>query len=189
MDILWKILATLGLVVLNGYFVAVEFAAVGARQSRLEVSSKTSLLARMALKIKQRLDLSQAAQTGSEVHRLTGHTDTVMSVAFAPDGRRALSGSTDRTLRLWDLETGKAIRTLTGHQGYVLDVSFAPDGRRALSAGADGTLRLWDLETGEELRRLEGGAGPAWAAAFSRDGRWAVSAGNDGVVRLWGSAR
>jgi len=60
-DIVWKILATLGLVLLNGYFVAVEFAAVGARQSRLELSSKTSLLARGALKIKQRLDLYLSA--------------------------------------------------------------------------------------------------------------------------------
>jgi CBS domain containing-hemolysin-like protein len=56
-DIVWKILATLGLVLLNGYFVAVEFAAVGARQSRLEVDAKTSLLARLALKVKKRLDL------------------------------------------------------------------------------------------------------------------------------------
>ena len=61
MDIVWKILATLGLVFLNGYFVAVEFAAVGARQSRLELSAKSSLLARFALKIKQRLDLYLSA--------------------------------------------------------------------------------------------------------------------------------
>ena len=61
MDIVWKILATLGLVLLNGYFVAVEFAAVGARQSRLELSAKTNFLARLALKIKQKLDLYLSA--------------------------------------------------------------------------------------------------------------------------------
>jgi len=60
-DIVWKILATLGLVLLNGYFVAVEFAAVGARQSRLELSAKTNFLARLALKIKQKLDLYLSA--------------------------------------------------------------------------------------------------------------------------------
>ena len=49
MDTLWRILATLGLVVLNGYFVAAEFAAVSARTSRLEQAAQSSLLARMAL--------------------------------------------------------------------------------------------------------------------------------------------
>ena len=57
MDIFWKILATLGLVFLNAYFVAAEFAAVGARASRLEVEAKNSLLARMALEVKKKLDL------------------------------------------------------------------------------------------------------------------------------------
>src|SRR3954452_8525726 len=56
-DVVWKILATLALVALNGYFVASEFAAVGARMSRLQRQAETGLLQRMALSIKQRLDL------------------------------------------------------------------------------------------------------------------------------------
>ncbi len=57
MDIFWKILATLGLVLLNGYFVAAEFAAVGARASRLETEAANSILARLALEVKRKLDL------------------------------------------------------------------------------------------------------------------------------------
>lgn len=57
MDIALKILATLGLVALNGYFVAVEFAAVSARSSRLELEAEHSLLAGLALRVKHRLDL------------------------------------------------------------------------------------------------------------------------------------
>ncbi len=57
MDIVWKILATLGLVALNGYFVAAEFAAVGARHSRLRSEAARSLLAKMALEVKNKLDL------------------------------------------------------------------------------------------------------------------------------------
>ena len=53
METLWKILATLALVALNGYFVAAEFAAVGARLSRLEAQADSGLLARMALAVKR----------------------------------------------------------------------------------------------------------------------------------------
>src|SRR3954466_4567924 len=56
-DVVWKILATLTLVALNGYFVAAEFAAVGARQSRLEAEASRRLMTRLALLVKQRLDL------------------------------------------------------------------------------------------------------------------------------------
>src|SRR5688500_892838 len=56
-DILWKILATLALVALNGFFVAAEFAAVGARASRLELVADRSLMARLSLQIKHKLDL------------------------------------------------------------------------------------------------------------------------------------
>src|SRR5204863_8906683 len=56
-EIVWKILATLGLVALNGYFVAAEFAAVSARASRLETAAQNSLLARLAWEVKRKLDL------------------------------------------------------------------------------------------------------------------------------------
>ncbi len=77
-------------------------------------------------------------------------------MAVLADGRRAVSGSWDGTLRLWDLETGKSLRTLEGHTDWVSAVAVLADGRRALSGSEDGTLRLWDLETGESLRTLEG---------------------------------
>lgn len=57
MDIVWRIVATLGLVLLNAYFVAAEFAAVGARTSRLQLHAKTSILSRTALEVKHKLDL------------------------------------------------------------------------------------------------------------------------------------
>jgi WD40 repeat protein len=75
-------------------------------------------------------------------------------VTALADGRRALSASEDRTLRLWDLETGAELRRFEGHERVVTCVTVLADGWRALSGSKDKTLRLWDLETGAELARL-----------------------------------
>jgi WD40 repeat protein len=63
-----------------------------------------------------------------------------------------LSGSADRTLKLWDAESGAELRAFAGHQGSVLSCAFSPDGRRVLSGSADKTLKLWDAESGQLLR-------------------------------------
>src|SRR2546428_479553 len=81
------------------------------------------------------------------------------SVAFAPDGRRAVSGGSDRVPRLWDLPTvvlpslaeklpvaAKPVRQ-EGHTGPVTAAVFSPDGLRILTGGQDGTVRMWDVET------------------------------------------
>src|SRR5207249_3594946 len=67
-----------------------------------------------------------------EVRRFKGHTNWVIGVAISPDGRRALSGGFDATLRLWDLEAGKELHRFKGHTDQVLSVAFSPDGRQAL---------------------------------------------------------
>jgi hypothetical protein len=67
-------------------------------------------------------------------------------VAWSPDGRYALSGACDGTLRLWEASSGKCLRTFAGHTDAVTSVSWSPDGRYALSGGQDKTLRLWELD-------------------------------------------
>src|SRR5262249_54144765 len=80
-----------------------------------------------------------------EIRVLAGHAQPVEAVAFAPDGRTALSASWDRTLRLWDMHTGQTLRTFTGHSKAVHAVAFLPGGRQALSASWDRTVKLWDV--------------------------------------------
>jgi WD40 repeat protein len=114
-----------------------------------------------------------------------GHASTVSAVAFASDGRTALSGSDDRTLKLWDVATGKELRSFTGHTSKVGAVAFAPDGRTVLSGSNDSTLMLWDVATGRRLRTFAGHFAPVYAVAFSPDGRTALSGSADRTLMLW----
>ena len=69
-------------------------------------------------------------------------------MTITADGRRVVSASEDKTLKVWDLETGREERTLQGHQNSVCAVAITPDGRRVASGSYDKTLKVWDLETG-----------------------------------------
>jgi WD40 repeat protein len=113
---------------------------------------------------------------------MSGHTSVVGSVAISPDGKQALSGSWDGTLRLWILATGECLRTMSGQTGDVMSVAISPDGKRGLSGSYyGGTLHLWDLATGEEVCRFAGIAGNRGdrfnEAVFTPNGRGILSGG------------
>ena len=113
---------------------------------------------------------------GAELRTLSGHGDWVRAVSLTADGRRAVSGSDDGTLKVWDVESGQELRTLTGHGDCVRAVSLTADGRRAVSGSHDKTLKVWDVESGQELRTLTGHGGWVRAVSLTADGRRAVSA-------------
>jgi WD40 repeat protein len=98
------------------------------------------------------------------------------------DGSRALSGSADQTLRLWDLATGATLRTLEGHTSGVRAVAVLADGSRALSGSYDHTLRLWDLVTGECLAKYYADAAIG-CIVFARDDLIVAGSG-DGRVHI-----
>ena len=114
-----------------------------------------------------------------------GHSITVLSVAFSADGRTALSGSWDKTLKLWDVTKGKLLRTFEGHSDAVWSVAFSPDGRTVLSGSWDKSLKLWDVSTGKLLRTFERHTSGVWSVAFTPDGRSVLSGSGDRTLKLW----
>jgi WD40 repeat protein len=117
-----------------------------------------------------------------------GHDSFVYSVAFNPDGRQALSGSSDATVKLWDVATGKEIRTFLGHSSIVYSVAFSPDGRQVLSGSEDNTVKQWDAATGREIRTFSGHLSFVTSVTFSPDGRQVLSGSWDNTVKLWETA-
>ncbi len=123
--------------------------------------------------------------SGRELGRLTGHTDSVRSIDVSRDGRLALTGSDDRTARLWDLSTGREAARLGGHRGRVTGAALSADARQAVTADREQALRLWDVRAGKELRGFAVPRGPVLAAAFAPDGAAVLSAHFDTTLRLW----
>ncbi|KIN96777.1 hypothetical protein M404DRAFT_37725, partial [Pisolithus tinctorius Marx 270] len=122
-----------------------------------------------------------------EQQLLHGHTSEVSSVAFSPDGKRIVSGSSDKTVRVWDVEGGVQIgRPLEGHTEEVSSVAFSPDGKRIVSGSKDKTVRVWDVEGGVQIGSpLVGHTDAVESVAFSPGGKRIVSGSRDKTVRVW----
>ena len=125
------------------------------------------------------------APPGPELRRFDGHGGSVTCVAVLADGRQALSGSEDGTLRLWDIDSGATLRRLEGHGGAVTCVALLADGRHALAGCEDRSLRLWDIQSGAQVRRFDGHEEPVTSVAILPDGKRALSGSRDNTVRLW----
>jgi WD40 repeat protein len=106
-------------------------------------------------------------------------------VTLTLNGSRAVSASTDGTLKVWDLATGCALRKLDGHFGPVWGVAATEDGKRAVSASEGKTLEVWDLESGLALHTLEGHADRVLGVALMSAGKKAVSASYDKTLKGW----
>jgi WD40 repeat protein len=79
----------------------------------------------------------------------TGHTDCVNSVAFSPDGQHIVSGSADRTVRVWNAAGETVASLFTGHTALVNSMAFPPDGQRIVSGSFDRTVRVSDVTIGK----------------------------------------
>src|SRR5258706_300063 len=116
-----------------------------------------------------------------------GHAQGVLSVSYSPNGARVVTGSSDRTIRIWDAESGVVVgEPLTGHAQGVPSVAYSPDGRHIISGSTDHTIRIWDAKTGAAVGDpLKGHTGPVSSVAYSPDGRHIISGSYDRKIRIW----
>ncbi|TFY51746.1 hypothetical protein EVG20_g10857 [Dentipellis fragilis] len=99
----------------------------------------------------------------------------VMSAAFSSDGKWIVSGSRDKTVRIWSVDSGTELQRMDGHTDSVASVAFSSDGKWIVSGSYDKTVRVWSADSGTKLKRMDGHTDPVTSVAFSPDGKWIVS--------------
>jgi WD40 repeat protein len=189
------------------YLLALVYLEAGNGREALAILQKITGQGAGLEEVRSALAVAQKRSTNAHcfLHSFSGHSDWVSSVSLSADGRYALSGSADRTLKYWDLSTGECLRTLESHAEWVTSVCLSDDGITALSGSADKTLKLWNLASGQCSHTFPGhtnwvlavclspkqdtGApfskGPSVVSDLSADKPYALSAGGDGRLRLW----
>ena len=112
-------------------------------------------------------------------------TGQIFAYAFSPDGKRALTGGSDKTARLWDLQTGACLSKFEGHSEGVGSVAWSTDQRLALSGSDDYTARLWDIESGRCLRVFEEHKGQVKSVAWETDQRRFLTGSSNRIILVW----
>ena len=113
------------------------------------------------------------------------HSNYVTSVAISSGGKHLVSGSGDKTVKIWDMSTGRLVNTLRGHGDSVESVAISSDGEYIVSGSRDTTVKVWDIGSGRVLDTLRGHDGTVWSVAISSDGEYIVSGSQDNFVKIW----
>jgi WD40 repeat protein len=129
-----------------------------------------------------------AGTAGNTIRSFLGHSDKLNCLAATNDGSLMVTGSKDRTVRVWEVVTGRNLFTFHGHSSDVTAIAIRPDNKQAASACADGSIRLWPLAKADEHRNVSEATAPLWTIATSPDGKRLASAGADRSIRVYDTA-
>jgi WD40 repeat protein len=124
----------------------------------------------------------------NKVKTLKGHSDWfggITSLTFSPDGKTLISGSQDKTIKLWNLETSQEISTLSGHSDHICSVAYSPNGQILASASKDKTVKLWSVASGEEISSVKCTDSIIYSVAFSPDGKILAAGSGDTTITLF----
>ena len=124
-------------------------------------------------------------ETGKPRVEFERHEGPVQCVAFMPGGKQVVSGSTDGTLRVWDITNGATIRVIEGAELGAYAVTVSPDGTKAAAGCKDGKLREFALADGSLVRELSGHRGYVRSVTYTHDGSRLLSSAGDGSICVW----
>jgi WD40 repeat protein len=167
---------------------------ISKRQGNLSATQKYNRLENHLTGTEPDLTNNQkAVKTWECVRVIKGHSGKVNSLAMGPKGFTLVSGSQDKTIKLWNPQTGQLLHRFFGHTSGVDSVAISPDGKRLVSGSSDRTILAWNFSSRFAIERFYSHSGSPYShrfgavnsVAFSPDGKIVASGSEDKTIKLW----